>query len=245
MSFHTEVQDTPRIPVTRQELLYAERDLERRPTAAVLRWAAERFGPRLTLATGFGMEGCVLIDMISRHELPIDVFTLDTGLLFPETYALWRRLETRYRISIRAVRPRHSVDEQANHEGLELWNMDPDRCCELRKLQPQRVALEGFDAWISAIRRDQNAARANAKVVDWDRRFGLVKINPLVRWTAADVRAYVYAYGVPTNPLHEEGYPSIGCMPCTGPVAPGENPRAGRWRGRGKTECGLHLLPMA
>jgi phosphoadenylyl-sulfate reductase (thioredoxin) len=214
--------------------------LEGRGPEEVLVWAARRFAPRLTFATGFGAEGCVLIDMIGRLGLPIDLFTLDTGLLFPETHALWRRLEERYGVTIRAVRPAQTVDEQGRAHGDRLWERAPDRCCALRKVEPLRQALAGFDAWITAIRRDQTADRADAAVVEADRRFGLVKVNPLVAWTGADVAAYVSENDVPVNPLHKEGYPSIGCLPCTSRVFPGEDPRAGRWRGRVKTECGLH-----
>jgi phosphoadenosine phosphosulfate reductase len=214
--------------------------LEGRGPEEILSWAARHFAPRLTFATGFGAEGCVLIDMIGRLGLPIDVFTLDTGLLFPETYELWRRLEKKYGITIRSVRPAQSVAEQARTEGDRLWEREPDRCCALRKVEPLRQALNGFDAWITAIRRDQTADRARAGVVERDERFGLVKVNPLVTWTSADVSAYVAENGVPVNPLHQEGYPSVGCLPCTSRVLPGEDPRAGRWRGNSKTECGLH-----
>ena len=220
--------------------------LEGRSPADVLAWAAGRFAPRITFATAFGAEGCVLVDLIARHHLAIDVFTLDTGLLFPETYALWRRLEERYGLTIRAVRPELSVDAQAAVHGAALWERMPDRCCEIRKVAPLRRALSGFDAWITSIRRDQTSDRAVARVVEWDLRFGLVKVNPLAGWTSEDVQRYVRVHRVPVNPLHARGYPSIGCMPCTTAVAAGEAPRAGRWRGREKTECGLHArLPFA
>jgi phosphoadenylyl-sulfate reductase (thioredoxin) len=217
------------------------RDLEGRPSEEILRWAAERFAARLTFATGFGTEGCVIIDMVCRSGLSVDFFTLDTGLLFPESYDLWRRLETHYGTTIRGVRPDVSVDEQARTEGPELWAREPDRCCDLRKVQPLRATLSGFDAWISAVRRDQTPERADTPVVGWDGRFGLVKINPLVRWTIGDVQEYIRKHDVPYNVLHDQGYPSIGCWPCTTPVAAGEDLRAGRWRGREKRECGLHL----
>jgi phosphoadenylyl-sulfate reductase (thioredoxin) len=229
--------------VTREEIRAADRELEGQPADAVLRWAWSTFAPKLTFATGFGLEGCVIIDLLARHALPIDIFTLDTGLLFPETYDLWRRLEQRYDVTIRPVRPAQTVDEQAASEGPALWTVDPDRCCELRKTVPLRTTLVSFDAWISAIRRDQTPDRADARVVGWDGRFGLVKVNPLVRWTFADVQTHVKRYDVPYNALHDRGYPSIGCWPCTSPVAVGEDPRAGRWRGREKVECGLHLRP--
>lgn len=206
----------------------------------VLAWASRTFGDRLTFATGFGVEGCVILDLIARAGLRVDVFTLDTGLLFPETYALWRRLEERYGIAIRGVRPEDSVEQQAERLGPELWARDPDRCCERRKVVPLAKALAGHAAWITAIRRDQTAARASAQVVEDDPKFGLVKVNPLVAWTHDDVWAHVYAHDVPYNELHERGYPSIGCAPCTSLVQLGEDPRAGRWRGARKTECGLH-----
>jgi phosphoadenylyl-sulfate reductase (thioredoxin) len=227
--------------VSREELARVALELEGRSAEEVLAWAADRYAPRLTFATGFGLEGCAIIDLIARASLPIDLFTLDTGLLFPETYDLWRRLEDRYHVTIRAVRPGHTVDQQAAAEGPELWGSDPDRCCELRKMLPLRGTLAAFDAWLSAIRRDQTPDRANAPVVGWDGRFGLVKVNPLVRWTFDEVRAYVRAHDVPYNLLHDQGYPSIGCWPCTSPVAVGEDLRAGRWRGREKKECGLHI----
>jgi phosphoadenosine phosphosulfate reductase len=230
--------------MTRDEIGRHAESLETRAPGEILKWAADQFAPRLTFATSLGLEDCVIADLAASLSLPIDMFTLDTGLLFPETYELWRRIEDRYGIVIRAVRPVHTVDEQAVHEGPELWGRDPDRCCEQRKMQPLRAALSGYDAWITAIRRDQTPERAGAPVVGWDGRFGLIKINPLVRWTFDDVQAYVREHQVPYNPLHDRSYPSIGCMPCTSPVMPGEDPRSGRWRGREKTECGLHLVPL-
>lgn len=199
---------------------------------AILAWAAEHHG-KVTFATGFGAEGCVLIDMIARAKLPIDMFTLDTGVLFPETYELWQRLEETYGVAIRSVKPEVAVDAQ--------WTRDPDACCANRKVVPLRKALAGYDAWITAIRRDQTPERANAAIVERDAKFGLAKVNPLVAWTHDDVWAYVYANDVPYNTLHDRGYPSIGCQPCTSAIIPGESLRAGRWRGTAKKECGLHV----
>ncbi len=206
----------------------------------ILRWAAARYG-RLTFATGFGAEGCVVIDLIARHALPIDLFTLDTGVLFPETYALWKQLEQRYGVVIRAVTPELTIPAQALLHGPKLWEHEPDRCCELRKIAPLRHALAGYDGWITALRREQTPERKTARVVERDRKFDLIKINPLAAWTHDDVWAHVYAHDVPVNPLHDQGYPSIGCQPCTTAVAADEDPRAGRWRGSAKNECGLHL----
>jgi len=234
-----------------QTTRHTDRQVKVRETTETLRLAAERFAPRLVMATGFGMEGCVLTDLIGRNKLPVDIFTLDTGLFFEETYTLWKTLERRYDLTIRAVRPELTVGEQAERFGDALWERDPDRCCEMRKVEPLRAALAGADAWITALRRDQTPDRANASMLEHDQKFGLVKINPLVEWTAQDVRDYVREHDVPFNPLHEQGYPSIGCAPCTSPVQAGESPRAGRWRGKGKTECGIHnrssqivLLPV-
>jgi phosphoadenosine phosphosulfate reductase len=229
--------------LSREQIQQCAEELENRSAEQILRWAADRFAPRLTFATGFGIEGCVIVDIVARAALPVDLFTLDTGLLFPETYEVWRRLEERYGVTIRAVRPQHTVEQQAALYGSELWGCDPDRCCEMRKTEPLRATLSHYDAWLSAIRRDQTPDRADAPVVGWDGKFGLIKISPLIRWTFDDVRAYVKKHDVPYNVLHDRGYPSVGCMPCTTPVAPGEDPRAGRWRGREKTECGLHLRP--
>jgi phosphoadenosine phosphosulfate reductase len=214
-------------------------ELEHAQPEAILAWASRAI-PRLTFATGFGAEGCVVIDMIARAKLPIDLFTLDTGVLFPETLALWRALEARYGVTIRAVVPEQTISVQALVHGPSLWEREPTRCCELRKVRPRRAALNAFDGWITAIRRDQTPERASARVVEHDRKFGLIKVNPLVRWSHDDVWAYLYAHDVPFNALHERGYASIGCQPCTTPVAPGEDPRSGRWRGTSKRECGLH-----
>jgi phosphoadenosine phosphosulfate reductase len=214
--------------------------LEGRPPEEILAWAAKAYAPRITFATGFGVEGCVLIDLVGRHRLAIDLFTLDTGLLFPETYALWKKLEARYGVTIRPVRTALSLEAQAQAHGDKLWERAPDKCCEIRKVLPLRSALHGFQAWVSAIRRDQTKDRADAQIVEWDAKFSLVKVNPLVSWTTKNVWDYVHQNDVPYNPLHDQGYPSIGCQPCTSAVAPGEDPRAGRWRGKAKTECGLH-----
>ncbi|HXT21523.1 MAG TPA: phosphoadenylyl-sulfate reductase [Thermoanaerobaculia bacterium] len=241
-TFDDEVANAPgALALSASEIALAARELDGAPPLEALLWAAARFAPRLAFATGFGPEGCVLVDLIGRHELPVDVFTLDTGLLFVETRQLWRRLESRYGLTIRAVRPELSLERQAALHGDSLWARHPDRCCELRKVRPLRAALAGHQAWIAAIRRDQTAARAAAQVVEEDRAFGLVKVNPLVGWSSEQVWEHLREHRVPTSTLHERGYASVGCWPCTTPVAAGEDPRAGRWRGQAKTECGLHL----
>ena len=211
-------------------------------TLDILNWASASFSKRITCATGFGPEGCVLIDIIGRHQLPIDLFTLDTGLLFQETYTLKNQLEHRYGIVIRSVKPKLTVQEQANKLGQNLWDANPDLCCETRKVAPLRETLSAFDAWITAIRREQTAARAHAQVVEWDEKFQLIKVNPIILWSNEEVWKYLHEHKVPYNSLHDENYPSIGCTPCTSPVKHGENLRSGRWRGKSKSECGLHDL---
>ncbi|MEJ7616298.1 MAG: phosphoadenylyl-sulfate reductase [Pyrinomonadaceae bacterium] len=198
------------------------------------------FGPDVALATGFGAEGCVLIDIVARSRSQMRIFYLDTGLLFPETYALKERLEARYDINIEVRRTALSLNAQAEAYGERLWERQPNECCRLRKVEPLRHTLAELRAWVTAIRRDQSPARTCAGIVERDRKFGLVKINPLAAWTKSDVWSYVTKYDVPYNTLHDHGYTSIGCAPCTTPVQIGEDPRSGRWRGTAKTECGLH-----
>ncbi len=229
----------------RQDLARWAETLEGQAPAEILAAVTAAFPRgRVGFATGFGPEGCVLVDVAARARLPIDVFTIDTGTLFPETYALWNRLEARYGVTIRRVASL-AADEPIADGATPPWEADADRCCELRKVLPLRAELDRFDAWVTAIRRDQTPDRANAAVVEWDEKFGLVKVNPLAAWSSQDVWQHVRAHEVPTNPLHERGYTSIGCGPCTTPVGAGEDPRAGRWRGRTKKECGLHSRPAA
>jgi len=205
-----------------------------------LRWAFDEFDTSVTIATGFGLEGVALIDMSVRINPGIDVFFLDTAFLFPETYELRRRLEARYKIRIRAYETDITPEQQDVRFGAKLWSTDPDLCCRLRKLEPLRGALRGRRAWITAIRRDQTLERSSARVVEWDYQWQLFKINPLVRWTIQDVRAYIARNNVPFNPLHDRGYPSIGCTHCTRPIREGEHERDGRWPGQEKRECGIH-----
>ena len=216
------------------------RQLEGCSAENILRWASSRYSDRLTFATGFGAEGCILIDLIGRNSIPIDLFTLDTGLLFDETYKLWHQLESRYGITTRAVTLGLTVTSQASAYGDKLWKRDSDRCCGIPKVAPLEDCLMNVDAWISAIRLEQTPQRADAKVIEWNSKFGIVKINPLVRWTKKDVWRHIESPEVPYNPLHNRGYPSIGCWPCTSRIKEGEDERAGRWRGSTKTECGLH-----
>lgn len=217
--------------------------LEESAPEETLRWAFDQFGEGVTLATGFGAEGVALIDMAAKINPNVDVFFLDTAFLFPETYELRRRIEDRYQIRIRSYQASITPAEQEQTFGATLWSTDPDLCCRLRKLEPLKDALRERAAWITAIRRDQTLERSNARVVEWDYQWRLVKINPLARWGKQQVWDYIARNGVPYNPLHDRGYPSIGCTHCTVAVSGGDD-RAGRWPGRAKRECGLHTTAV-
>ena len=216
-------------------------ELEPAGPAAVLAWAFAELGPDVAIATGFGVEGAALIDMAAKINPRPYVFFVDTGFHFDETLELRRRIERRYGIEIHALEPELTPDQQADAFGVRLLHYDPDFCCSMRKVEPLERFLATRDAWVTAIRRDQTANRATASVVEWDARFGLAKVNPLAAWTRAMVWEYVLDNDVPYNPLHDRGYPSVGCTHCTRAVMAGEPERAGRWSGREKTECGLHV----
>ena len=218
---------------------------ERLQTASakeVLTWAVETFHPRLTMATAFGAEGCCIIHMLAEIETSVHVFNLDTGYQFPETLALREQIRERYGIEVQLVRPELAVAEYEAQHGGPLYRVRPDECCRERKIEPLRRVVANYDAWISAIRGDQTAHRARAGVVQWDAKFGLVKINPLLNWTKKDVWAFIVKNNVPYNPLHDQGFPSIGCWPCTQRVEQGDDERSGRWAGSTKKECGLHVI---
>jgi len=234
------VYDASCSPLPNDVIQEAGDRLEDRTPREILTWALKEFEGRLTLATGFGAEGIALIDMAIKIDRAVDIFSLDTGFFFPETYELWDQVESRYGIKIRRLTPSVSPDEQDIQHGPRLWERSPDQCCAIRKIEPLGRALEGYDGWITAIRRDQTRARENSKVVEWDSRWNLVKVNPLAKWTSRDVWRYVIGNDLSYNPLHDAGYASIGCVHCTRAVSAGEDPRAGRWAGRHKTECGLH-----
>jgi phosphoadenosine phosphosulfate reductase len=208
----------------------------------LLDWAFDTFGHSVAISSAFGAEGMVLIDMASRVRKNFRLFTLDTEFLFPETYALIDQVEQKYGIKIERVLPLSSPEEQEAAHGAALWQRNPDQCCNLRKIEPLRRKLSELQAWITSIRRDQTADRARAGKVEWDQKFGLVKINPLADWNSTQVWQYIREREVPYNVLHDLNYPSIGCTHCTRAVQPGEDPRAGRWSGLAKTECGLHIL---
>jgi phosphoadenosine phosphosulfate reductase len=208
----------------------------------VLRWAFDAFGDSVAISSAFGAEGMVLIDIASRVRPNFRLFTLDTEFLFPETYNLMDRVEQKYGIVIERVLPLASPEEQERVHGPALWQRNADLCCNMRKVEPLRRKLASLQAWITSIRRDQTASRASAGKIEWDEKFGLVKINPVADWSSKQIWQYIHAHDVPYNALHDQDYPSIGCTHCTRAVRPGEDPRAGRWSGSAKNECGLHII---
>lgn len=226
-----------------EELKALSDSFESRQPQDVLVYALERYVPRIILACSFGAEDVVLVDMIQRINPRAPLFYLDTDFLFQETYGVRDRMIARYGLlpdRVLQVKSRLTPEQQAAQNGEALWARDPDQCCYLRKVEPLTRVLEGYAAWVTGIRRDQAPTRAQAGLVEWDQRFGLVKFNPLAKWTTEDVWTYIRVHEVPYNPLHDRGYPSIGCTHCTVPVAPGDDPRSGRWQQSAKTECGLH-----
>ena len=212
----------------------------------ILAWTLRRFaGRELVVSTSFGMEGCALIDMVARHGVAMPVIYLDTMFLFPETYALRDRMVVRYpRLRFENRGTTLTPEAQAEQFGPELWRRDPHLCCALRKVEPMTRALAGVDVWITGLMRSQGGERAGLRVLQWDEKYQLVKVNPLAGWDRQRVWEYVRAHDVPYNELHERGYPTLGCTHCTRAV-PGVGPRdytrSGRWAGTDKTECGLHL----
>ncbi|MEE8348960.1 MAG: phosphoadenylyl-sulfate reductase [Acidobacteriota bacterium] len=214
-------------------------------TASIIEWTLKQFADqRMVLTTGFGMEGCALIDLYAAHQQPLDVIYLDTGFFFPETYHLIDELKARYpNVTFINSGTKLTPEQQRVRHGDQLWKSNPDLCCELRKVAPMREALSGVDVWITALRRSQGPSRADLRVVEWNDKYKVIKVSPLASWSRQDVRKHVTTHKVPYNVLHDQGYPSVGCTHCTQAVAglSGEDySREGRWAGTEKTECGLH-----
>jgi phosphoadenosine phosphosulfate reductase len=205
---------------------------------AVLRWAGETFGDRFALTSS--MADGLLAHLAGRAVPGVHVIFLDTGYHFAETIGTRDWITGVLPVTLVNVQPPATVAQQDEEHGPRLYERDPDLCCSLRKVQPLARTLAGYAAWGSGIRRDESPSRAGTRLVDWDAKRGMVKINPIAAWTQSDVDAYVTEHQVPVNPLFEIGYASIVCAPCTRPVAPGEDARAGRWAGKNKIECGLH-----
>ena len=208
---------------------------------AIVRQTLETFPGRVALSVSFGgASGMALLDLTMQIDPSTRVFFVDTELLFPETYALVRRVEARYGITVDAVKPRETVAQQSANHGDALWSRDPDACCDLRKVEPLRRYLDDVDAWMTGVRREQSTTRSHFPIVAWNETSSVVKVAPLADWTSDDVWAYVAEHDVPVNTLLHEGYCSIGCTHCTVRTAPEDDERAGRWAGFAKTECGIH-----
>lgn len=228
---------------TEELLAELARESERLETATpqeILRYAIDRFAPRFTMATAFGPEGMTLIHMLAEIAPDTPIFNLDTGYQFAETLELRETVKRRYGIEIELKKPDTTVEEYEALNGGPVYKTDPNRCCFDRKLRVLHEAARGMHAWASAIRRDQSPDRAKAPIVGWDKKFHLVKISPLANWTKKEVWKLISDEKIPYNPLHDKGFPSVGCWPCTRAVGLGEDERAGRWSGFEKKECGLH-----
>ncbi|WP_106252999.1 phosphoadenylyl-sulfate reductase [Allonocardiopsis opalescens] len=217
----------------------AAEELEGAPAEEIIGWAARTFGDGLCVTSS--MSDALVIDLASRVKPGIDVLFIDTGYHFAETIGTRDAVAAVYPVNLVNVVPKRTVAEQDRDLGPRLHNRNPDICCHLRKVEPLREALEPYQAWISGVRREETALRRRVGVVEWDARRRMVKVNPIAAWTTEQVDRYIAEQGVLVNPLHADGYPSIGCAPCTRRVAPGADPRSGRWAGTGKTECGIHL----
>lgn len=207
----------------------------------VMAWAIETFGNGLSIGTSFGTSGIVLMDLALQVNPDVDIFYIDTDFFFPETHTLIDRLEQHYQRGFRAVKTNLTIAQQDKRYGPKLYENDPNLCCHVRKVEPLKQALADSTAWATALRRDQASTRTNTPMVQWNTRYNLVKLAPMVRWTETDIWQYIHEHQLPYNELHDRNYPSIGCWPCTKPVKPGEDLRSGRWQGKDKIECGIHL----
>jgi len=233
--------------LTAADVRLLDQEFQNKKTEEILTWAWQRFGARAAIGTSFQGAGLVMIHLARESGLPLPVFTLDTGLLFPETLALKQRLEDFYGVRIESLEPDLTVDQQADINGPELWKKNPDLCCTIRKVLPLRDKLYDLDCWITGLRRQQSDTRAGIGIIElyaFDETSGrdIVKLNPMANWSRDAVWAYIRQQGIPYNPLHDQGYRSIGCQPCTGQSSNGANERAGRWTGFNKVECGIHTF---
>jgi len=214
--------------------------LESATPQEILQYAVDRFAPLFTMATAFGPEGMTLIHMLAEIAPDTPIFNLDTGYQFAETLELRERVKQRYGIEVELKKPETTVEQYEAMHGGPVYKTDPNRCCFDRKLRVLHESARGMHAWASAIRRDQSDDRQRAAIVGWDHKFQLVKISPLANWTKKEVWNLIAKHDIPYNPLHDKGFPSVGCWPCTRAVQLGEDERAGRWSGFAKKECGLH-----
>jgi phosphoadenosine phosphosulfate reductase len=217
----------------------AAEDLADAPAEEVIRWAVDTFGERICVTSS--MTDAVIIHLASAVHAGIDVVFLDTGYHFAETIGTRDAVAATLPINLINATPKQTVAEQDATYGKDLFATDPDKCCALRKVEPLNRVLSGYKAWVTGVRREEAPTRANTQVVEYDAKRDMVKLNPIAPWTQADLDEYITDNGVLVNLLQYDGYPSIGCQPCTKQVAPGEDPRSGRWAGQGKVECGLHV----
>lgn len=220
---------------------------QNQPTEAILEWAWNEFGTRAAVGTSFQGAGLVTIHIARQRGFNFPIFTLDTGLLFPETVQLKSRLEDFFGTKIEALQPDLTVEQQEAAHGPELWKRDPDLCCATRKVMPLQGKLSELDCWITGLRREQSDTRSGIEFVElysFDEATGrqIAKLNPMAAWSRKAVWDYLHQHKIPYNPLHDQGYRSIGCLPCTTKVADAQNERAGRWTGFNKTECGIHTF---
>ncbi|CAN5722207.1 phosphoadenylyl-sulfate reductase [soil metagenome] len=226
-----------------EKLAQANWRLEGADPREAIEWAVETYGEGLALSASFGGgEGMALLDMISKITDKVTVLTIDTGFIFKETAEFREEVIRRYKLPVEVLRPALSVEEQVELYGEQMRTCSPDLCCQIRKIEPLKKALQHFDAWMTGIRRVQTPQRAGTNVVAWEESYGAAKIAPLAHWTEDQVWAYNDEHGISVNPLLHQGYKSIGCEPQTRPVHHDEDPRAGRWSGSEKTECGIHFV---
>jgi len=230
-----------KVEISAQDIAVINENFKSSDPGALLKWAYREFQQKTALGTGFGPSGVVLMHLLHELNLPVRVFCLDTGLLFGETYELWKTLENRLGLTIEKVSPLLTLEGQKSRYGNELWTSDADQCCHIRKVLPLRKYLANKSAWITGLRRSQSEFRENIEKIEWDSTNKVVKVNPLADWSQENVWWYINEYDLPYNPLHDDGFPSIGCIPCTSKASDETDERSGRWKNSTKTECGIHL----
>lgn len=227
--------------ISEQDIAVMNENFNNADPGSLLEWACNEFQQKVVLGTGFGPSGIVLMHHLYESEIPIRVFCLNTGLLFAQTYELWKKLERRFNLTIEKVSPILTLEGQKSKYGDKLWESDADRCCHIRKVLPLRKYLANKAAWVTGLRRSQSEFRGTIDKIEWDSTNKVVKINPLADWSRENVWWYIKEYDLPYNPLHDDGFPSIGCVPCTSKASDERDERSGRWKNSTKTECGIHL----
>lgn len=229
------------VSVQQAEFNLLAEHFETRSIEELLEWSVATHSPKLVMTSNFGVEGVVLMDHLMRVAPETPIIYLNTGFQFPATDEVKERLRDRYKFNLIEARSLLSVEEQAKIYGERLYETNSDLCCRIRKVEPLQRALAGFEAWIAALRRDQSVTRSNIKVVEWNERHQMAKFHPLANWTRSQVWSYIVKHNLPYNRLYDDGYTSIGCWPCTRQITAGQHERSGRWFGREKQECGIHV----